>query len=268
MEPDHPDADLAVLFCHNEGYSTMCGHATIAVSRWAVDTGLVAAAEPRTTVGVQCPCGLVTAHVQVRDGRAGLVHFESVGAFAPLLDAKVEVEGAGTVEVDIGYGGAFYAFVPAARFGLDVRTSSARSLVDAAWAVTCAAKAQLELDHPGHEDLAFLYGTILTDGGWGDDRPSANVCVFADRQVDRSPTGSGVTARMAIQKARGLAGVGDERRFSSVTGAVFTGCIVEETRVGDHEAVTVLVGGEAHYTGEACFRAEEGDRLAGGFTVR
>jgi len=268
VEPDHPDADLAVLFCHNEGYSTMCGHATIAVARWAVDTGLVAAVEPRTTVGVQCPCGLVTAHVQVRDGRAGLVHFESVGAFAPLIDAKVEVEGVGTVEVDIGYGGAFYAFVPAARFGLDVRTSSARSLVDAAWAVTCAAKAQLELDHPGHEDLAFLYGTILTDGGWGDDRPSANVCVFADRQVDRSPTGSGVTARMAIQKARGLVGVGDERRFSSVTGAVFTGCIVEETRVGDHEAVTVLVGGEAHYTGEARFRAEAADRLAGGFTVR
>ena len=268
VEPDHPGADLAVLFCHNEGYSTMCGHATIAVSRWAVDQGLVAAREPRTKVNVQCPCGLVTAHVQVRDGCPGVVHFESVGAFAPLLDAGVEVEGVGVVEVDIGYGGAFYAFVPAARFGLDVRTSPARSLVDAAWAVTCAAKAQLELDHPGHADLAFLYGTILTDGTLGDDRPSANVCVFADRQVDRSPTGSGVTARMAIQRARGQAGVGDERRFSSVTGAVFTGCIVEETRVGDHDAVTVLVGGEAHYTGEACFRAEEGDRLAGGFTVR
>ncbi len=268
VEPDHPDADLAVLFCHNEGYSTMCGHATIAVARWAVDTGLVPAREPRTRVRVQCPCGLVTAHVRVQGGRTGLVHFESVGAFAPLLDAKVEVAGAGTVEVDVGYGGAFYAFVPAAKFGLDVRTSSARSLVDAAWAVTCAAKAQLELDHPGHADLAFLYGTILTDGTIGADRPSANVCVFADRQVDRSPTGSGVTARMAIQKARGQAGVGDERRFSSVTGAVFTGCIVEETRVGDHEAVTVLVGGEAHYTGEARFRAEPGDRLAGGFTVR
>ena len=268
VEPDHPDADLAVLFCHNEGYSTMCGHATIAMARWAVDERLVAAREPRTTVRIQCPCGLVTAHVQVRDGRAGMVHFESVGAFAPLLDAKVEVEGAGTVEVDIGYGGAFYAFAPAARFGLDVRTSPARTLVDAAWAVTCAAKAQLEPDHPEHPDLAFLYGTILTDGTLGADRPSANVCVFADRQVDRSPTGSGVTARMAIQKARGQVGVGDERRFSSVTGSVFTGCIVEETRVGEHEAVTVLVGGRAHYTGEACFRVEEGDSLGGGFMVR
>ena len=171
VEPDHPDADLAVLFCHNEGYSTMCGHATIAMARWAVDEGLVAARAPRTKVRIQCPCGLVTAHVQMRDGRAGMVHFESVGAFAPLLDAKVEVEGLGAVEVDIGYGGAFYAFAPASRFGLDVRTSPARTLVDAAWAVTCAAKAQLELDHPGHPDLAFLYGTILTDGTNGR-RPS------------------------------------------------------------------------------------------------
>ncbi len=268
VEPDDPEADLAVLFCHNEGYSTMCGHATIAVARWAVDRGLVPMREPRTTVRIQCPCGLVTAHVLCRDGRAGMVHFESVGAFAPLLDAELEVDGVGKVGVDIGYGGAFYAFVPAAHFGLDVRTSPARALVDAAWAVTCAAKSQLELDHPGHADLAFLYGTILTDGTHGEGRPSANVCVFADRQVDRSPTGSGVTARMAIQRARGLAGVGDERRFSSVTGAVFTGCIIEETVVGEHPAVTVLVGGEAHYTGEACFRVEEGDALRGGFTVR
>ena len=268
VEADDPDADLAVLFCHNEGYSTMCGHATIAVARWAVDQGVVPLREPRTTVRIQCPCGLVTAHVHCRNGRTGIVHFESVEAFALLLDAAVEVGGVGKVVVDIGYGGAFYAFAPAERFGLDVRTSPARALVDAAWAVTCAATSQLELEHPLHPDLAFLYGTILTDGTLGDDRPSANVCVFADRQVDRSPTGSGVTARMALQRARGLAGVGDERRFSSVTGSVFTGCIIEETTVGEHEAVTVLVGGEAHYTGEACFRGEEGDALRGGFTVR
>ena len=268
VQADHPEADLAVLFCHNEGYSTMCGHATIAVARWAVDQELVPAREPRTRVRIQCPYGLVTAHVEVRGGGAGAVRFESVGAFAPLLGASLDVGGFGTLEVDIGYGGAFYALAPASRFGLDVRTSPARSLADAAWAVTCAAKAQLELEHPYHDDLAFLYGTILTDGGVGDKHPSANVCVFADRQVDRSPTGSGVTARMAIQRARGLAEVGEERRFSSITGAVFTGCIVADTRVGEHEAVTVLVGGEARYTGEACFRAESGDPLAGGFVVR
>lgn len=269
VDPDHPEAHFAVLFCHNEGYSTMCGHATIAVARWAVDQGMVDATEPSTAVRLQCPCGLVVAHVDVRDDETdGGVRFESVGAFAAQLDATVEVDGHGPVEVDVGYGGAFYALVPAARFGLDVRTSPVRSLVDAAWAVTSAAKAQLELSHPEHPELGFLYGTILTDGTTGADRPSANVCVFADRQVDRSPTGSGVTARMAVQKARGQVAVGEERRFSSLTGSVFSGCVVEDTQVGEHDAVTVLVGGRAYYTGAAAFMAEEGDPLAGGFSLR
>lgn len=269
VDPDHPEAHFAVLFCHNEGYSTMCGHATIAVARWAVDQGMVDATEPSTAVRLQCPCGLVVAHVDVRDDETdGGVRFESVGAFAALLEATVEVDGHGPVEVDVGYGGAFYALAPAARFGLDVRTSPVRSLVDAAWAVTSAAKAQLELSHPEHPELGFLYGTILTDGTTGADRPSANVCVFADRQVDRSPTGSGVTARMAVQKARGQVAVGEERRFSSLTGSVFSGCVVEDTQVGEHDAVTVLVGGRAYYTGAAAFMAEEGDPLAGGFSLR
>lgn len=268
VTPDHPEADLAVLFCHNEGYSTMCGHATIAVARWAVDEGLVEATEPSTTVRLQCPCGLVVAHVEVRNGRTGGVRFESVGAFAPLLDATVHLPGDRPVQVDVGYGGAFYALVPAARLGLDVRTSPVRALVDAAWAVTCAAGTELELSHPEHPDLGFLYGTILTDGTLGADRPSANVCVFADRQVDRSPTGSGVTARMAVQKARGQVATGEERRFASLTGSVFSGRVLGAARVGEHEAVTVLVGGRAHYTGSAVFRAEEGDPLAGGFSLR
>lgn len=268
VESDHPEADLAVLFCHNEGYSTMCGHATIAVARWAVDEGLAEAAEPETPVAIQCPCGLVRARVRVSGGRAGVVHFESVGAFAPVLDFPLMIDGVGKVPVDFAYGGAFYAFARADAFGLDVRTSPTRALVDAAWSVTCAAKAQVVLEHPDHDDLGYLYGTILTDGAVGNDRPSANVCVFAHRQVDRSPTGSGVTARLALQRARGLAGVGDTRRFSSVTGSVFTGRIIEELRVGSHDGVTVEVGGMAHYTGSSTFIWEPGDVLGEGFSLR
>lgn len=268
VEPDHPEADVAVLFCHNEGYSTMCGHATIAVARWAVDEGLVEAVEPETRVGIQCPCGLVRARVTVAGGQAGVVHFESVAAFAPVVDHPLAVDGVGTVPVDYAYGGAFYAFAPASAFGLDVRTSPTRALVDAAWAVTCASKAQVVLEHPDHDDLGFLYGTILTDGGLGDERPSANICVFAHRQVDRSPTGSGVTARLALQRAKGLAGVGDLRRFSSVTGSVFSGRITGEARVGSCDGVTVEVGGVAHYTGSATFTLEPGDVLGEGFTLR
>jgi trans-L-3-hydroxyproline dehydratase len=269
VEPDLPEADLAVLFLHNEGYSTMCGHAVIALGRYAVDQGLVAAREPEATVRIQCPCGLVTAHVAVEHGRSGRVRFESVPAFAHSLDATVEVPGHGPVVLDVGYGGAFYAVLPAATFGLDLRGSPVRELVDAASAVSAAVKDQVPLSHPDDPDLAFLYGTILTDGGGEDlSNPSANVCVFADRQVDRSPTGSGVTARMALLHARGRGGPGEERDFESVTGARFTAKILRETQCGPHRAVVVEVAGQAHYMGEATFTLEDGDRIGEGFLLR
>ncbi len=274
VEPDLAEADLAVLFMHNEGYSTMCGHAVIALGRWAVDSGIVPARAPETAVAIQCPCGLVRARVAVDErGRTGAVRFESVPAFAFALDRMVELPGRAPVAVDIGYGGAFYAVLPAARLGLDVRTSRVRDLVDAAAAVTEAAQGQVALAHPDDPDLAFLYGTILTDGAdeWAD-TPTANVCVFAAREVDRSPTGSGVTARIALQHARGLIGLGRERRFESLTGAVFTGRVASRLQAAyspdGYEAVTVEVTGRAHYTGKAQFVAEPDDALRDGFLLR
>ena len=132
-----------------------------------------------------------------------------------------------------------------------------------------AVEAQVALDHPDDPDLAFLYGTILTDGRESDGAvPSANICVFAGTQVDRSPTGSGVTARIAVQHRRGQVALGESRAFESVTGAVFTGRAVAETRAGDHPAVTVEVAGEAHYSGESRFFLEPGDSIGQGFLLR
>jgi len=262
VTPDHPEADLAVLFTHNEGYSTMCGHATIALGRWAVDTGIVPRTEPVTEVALQVPAGLLRLQVDVAGGETGRVKYRSVPAFVTALDTDVHVADHGTVPVDIAYGGAFYAYAGAARFGLDVRTSPTRDLVDAAWAVTEAVRSAVSLDHPDDDDLAFLYGTILTDGAdaWQPE-PTANVCVFADREVDRSPTGSGVTGRIAIQRAKGLIEMDTERLFESVTGSLFTGKAVASTRSGDRNAWIVEVGGESHYTGESVFTLEDGDPL-------
>jgi trans-L-3-hydroxyproline dehydratase len=265
VPPDHPDADLAVLFLHNEGYSTMCGHATIALARWAVDAGRVARREPETTVRLQCPCGVVTAHVAVSNGHAGRVRFESVPAFAFALDAIVPTETWGPVAVDIGYGGAFYAFLDAAGIGLDVRTSPLAALVDAGATIAEAAQRTLRLEHPDDPDLAFVYGTILTDGGTGAASPSRNICIFAGRQVDRSPTGSGVTARIALQIARRQTRPGETCTYESITGAHFTGRAVRETSVGARKAVIVEVAGEAHYTGETLFRFDDDDPLRFGF---
>lgn len=269
VQPDLADADLAVLFMHNEGYSTMCGHAVIALGRYAVEHGIVAASEPETKVTIQCPCGPVVAQVAVTDGRAGRVRFESVPAFAFALDKPVSTPDYGPVNVDIGYGGAFYAVVSADQFGLDVLTSRTRDLVDAATIISDAVKAQVPLHHPDAPDLAFLYGTILTDGEDAfSDRPSANVCVFADAQVDRSPTGSGVTARIALQHRRRQIAAGQTRQFQSITGAIFTGRAVRETTCGDFKAVIVEVAGEAHSIGECRFWLEDGDAIGTGFLPR
>jgi proline racemase len=273
VEPDLPEADLAVLFMHNEGYSTMCGHAMIALGRYAVDHGLVAARAPVTDVNIQCPCGLVRVHVQVTETPAGLesgeVSFESVPSFAFALDCLVAVPGFGDVRLDIGYGGAFYALAAAPSIGLDLEGAPVGALVDAADAITRATAAAIDLDHPDDPDLAFLYGTILTDGRDAlENAPTRNICVFAERQVDRSPTGSGVSARMAVQVARGQIGIGVQRRFESITGAAFTGRARACEPVGRFEAVRVEVGGRAFYTGTSRFHVESEDELGNGFLLR
>jgi trans-L-3-hydroxyproline dehydratase len=260
VEPDHPGADLAVLFMHNEGWSTMCGHATIALARWAVESGRVQG----PTVRLQCPCGLVIANVEAD----GWVRFESVPSFAYALDRIAPTVTWGPVTVDIAYGGAFYALVPADSIGLDLHRSPMRALVDAGDEIAQAVARAVPIEHPDEPDLAFLYGTILTDGGEGQDTPSRNVCIFAGRQVDRSPTGSGVSARMALQLARRQARLGEQRRFESCTGAVFTGTAQRDAPpVGPRKAAIVEVGGIAHVTGEARFRFDDDDPLRAGFSL-
>lgn len=269
VEPDLPDADLAVLFMHNEGYSTMCGHAVIALGRYAVDQGLVAATEPITEVGIECPCGLVRARVEVSEGGAGAVSFESVPAFLHTRDAAISLPGFGRIVFDIAYGGAFYAVADAAQFGLAFGRDPVRHFQDAAAALTEAVKAAFPLDHPDDTDLVFLYGSILTDGGSGaDGKPTRNICVFADAQIDRSPTGSGVTARMAAMHARDEVKPGEDRLFESVTGSRFAATIETLTQAGRRAAVTVRVAGKAHYTGTAEFTLEDDDELGRGFLLR
>ena len=268
VEPDHPEADLAVLFMHNEGYSTMCGHATIALARWAVESGRVARGSPETSetiVRLQCPCGLVVARVAAD----GMVRFESVPAFAYALDRIAPTATWGPVSVDIAYGGAFYAILPADSIGLDLTTSPMRSIVDAGEEIAQAASRAVTIDHPDEPDLAFLYGTILTDGGDGaNGEASRNICIFAGRQVDRSPTGSGVTARMALMMAKREVRLGEERLFESCTGARFSGRLLRQTSaVGPRKAVIVEVGGRAYVTGECRFRFDADDPLREGFSL-
>lgn len=264
--PDAPGAALAVLFMHNSGYSTMCGHATIALGRWMVDSGLVAARAPETIFSLQCPCGPVTLRVEVEGGVAGRVSFISVPAFVEAFDVPVDRGGGQQALVDIAYGGAYYAIVPASRLGLDLATSPLGQLIDSATQVTEQLRERLVLKHPDHPDLGFLYGTILTDEA-APGQPSCNICVFGDGQVDRSPTGSGVTARMALGHARGLQSSGLTQRFIGASGGAFTGRLEACVARAGKPAVLVEVSGRASYMGMQRFIIEPDDSLPAGLLM-
>ncbi|MEP3435572.1 MAG: proline racemase family protein [Hoeflea sp.] len=269
VEPDLPGADLAVLFMHNEGYSTMCGHAIVALGRYAVDQGLVPPGETVTLVNIECPCGLVRAEVTMQGGKPAEVSFESVPSFLFARDKTLAIGAWGKVTFDIAYGGAFYALADARQFGLKFGRDSVAAFVDAADALTRAAQAAIPLSHPDADDLSFLYGSILTDGRDAySGEPTRNVCVFADRQVDRSPTGSGVTARLAAMQARGQIATGQKRVFQSIIGSRFTGSLASLTHSGPHKAITARVSGRAYYSGKAEFIIEDDDPLSEGFLVR
>ena len=268
VAPSDPAADLAVLFMHNSGYSTMCGHATVAIGRWAVEHGLVAKTAPLTKFNLECPCGVVRVTAEVSEAGVGEVTFESVPAFAASLDLAVTTERFGRIVLDIGFGGAFYAILPASRLGLSMLETPLETLIAAAREITAATRAQTVLEHPEAPDLAFLYGTILTD----DTEPSAplpslNLCIFGEGQVDRSPTGSGVTARLALDHARGRLPIGGRRIFRGLTGEPFSGELLREARAGNGAAVIVRVGGRSYYSSTATFTVEAEDPLRDGFPM-
>lgn len=267
VNTDLPDADLAVLFMHNEGYSTMCGHAIIALGRYAVDYGLVTKVEPVTAVRIECPCGMVVASVEVRDGKSGSVSFESVPAFLFARDQTIDIPSFGSIRFDVAYGGAFYALADCHQFGLEFGRDPATAFKNAATALSDAVKA-IPLDHPDHKDLAFLYGSILTDGSddWNE-APTKNVCIFADAQLDRSPTGSGVTARLAAMHAKGQIVEGTARIFESIVGSRFAGFVESTTKAGEFDAITARVSGHAYYSGKAELIVEDDDPLGAGFLL-
>lgn len=265
VTPGDPRAAFAALFIHGEGYSTMCGHATIALGKWLVESGRVPATEPETRFCIELPCGLVDVRCQVEKGIVSSTAFESVPAFLSRADVELEVPGLGQVRFDLAYGGAFYALLPASCLGLSFFDTPLEQLVSAAVGITEAARQKLDVTHPDAADLGFLYGTILTDDA---PPPEAtyNLCIFAEGQIDRSPTGSGVTARMARDHASGLIVPGQERLFLGPTGIGFSGCVTKvDEAVGG--GVRVRVSGNSHHSGTAIFQIDPADALGEGFAL-
>lgn len=261
-------ADLGVLFMHNEGYSTMCGHGIIAIAKVALETGLLPMTTPETVVRIDTPAGLVTAHARVADGRVESVRFHNVPSFVLALDQAVDVPGLGRVRYDLAFGGAFYAYVQAEEVNATCTPGDFRALIEKGMAIKRAVMASRPVPHPFEEDLSFLYGTILVGPPLGEGAHSRNVCIFAEGEVDRSPTGSGVSGRLAIHYARGEVGLGEPIVVESIIGSRFTGRIVETTTFGPYPAVIPEVEGTAYITGRHEFVIDPADALREGFVLR
>ena len=266
-DPVTPDGDLGVLFMHNEGWSTMCGHGIIALTTALLETG------ERTgdVVRYDAPPGRVTARA-TRDGdRIREVAFENVPSFAAALDETVHVDGLGDVRYDLAFGGAFYAFVDADALGLPLDASGFRRCIDVGMRIKRAVTAAREVRHPDSPDsadLSFLYGTILTGRPREPGADSRNVCVFAEGEVDRSPTGTGVSARVAIEHARGRLRGGESFTIESIIGTRFRGRVVRTATVGPYDAVVPEVAGSASVIGRSELWIAPDDPLHEGFVLR
>lgn len=270
VPPNDEGADFGIIFLHNEGYSTMCGHATIAIAKLAVQMGWVEKKTPVTTLKIDAPCGRLEVFVQVEKEKVGEVTFHCVPSFVVGLDLEVEVPELGRViTYDLAYGGAFYAYVDIRQLGLSVDAANYRRHIEQGMAVKRAVmNSPQPVDHPFESDLSFLYGTIFTEPVNQPGVDSRNVCIFADGEVDRCPTGSGVAGRMAIHHRRGDLKIGESMVIESIVGSRFTGSVVWTEDFGPLEAVIPAVSGTAYVTGEHTFLMDPEDDLGGGFLLR
>jgi proline racemase len=267
-EPVLPDSHLGVLFLHNEGFSTMCGHGIIALSTVVAETGMIQLGRKNQILKIDTPAGQVAASVKLDGSRVSEVSFVNVPSFVSELDRSVEVSGIGKIRVDVAFGGAFYAFCRAEDLGVGLHPENFRRLIDLGMKVKRAVMDALPIRHPLEEDMSFLYGTIIVGPPQSPAHHSRNVCIFADGEVDRSPTGTGISARAAIHYARGELEPGQPFIVESIIGTRFSGRVTGVTRLGPHDAVIPEVTGSAHIVGRSEFLLDPLDSLRHGFILR
>jgi trans-L-3-hydroxyproline dehydratase len=263
-----PSADFGVLFLHNEGFSTMCGHGIIAITKVVLETGFLPIISPVTKVMIDTPAGLVTSYAKIEDNKVKSVYFHNVPSFVLALDEIVDVPSLGEIRYDVAFGGAFYAFVKAEDAGVSLTPKDFQSLIKKGMAIKNAVMDCLTIEHPFEKDLNFLYGTIFIGEPFSVKADSRNVCIFAEGEVDRCPTGTGVSARMALHFKRKEIGINEPMVIESIIGTRYIGSVVKTTKFGSFDAVIPQVDGTAHITGKSEFLIDPDDPLKDGFILR
>lgn len=279
LPPTHPQADAGFVIMEQVEYPAMSGSNTICVVTALIETGMVVAQEPRTTLRLDTPAGLVQVEAEVRGGKVKNVTFENVPAFAVHLDAKVEVPELGTVTVDVAYGGMFYVIADAQPFGLRLTPDEGRDIVRIGEMIKAAACEQLPVAHPENPGIRGITIAELTAPPTRPEAAAKNAVIVSTGQLDwkrpatwtgaldRSPCGTGTCARMAALHAKGKLPLNQPFAHEGILGTIFTGCLVRETRVGKYSAVVPTLSGSAWITGFAHYVLDPDDPFPEGFAV-
>ncbi|MTK11153.1 MAG: proline racemase [Clostridiaceae bacterium] len=267
-QPTTEEADLGIIFMDGGGYLNMCGHGSIGASTVAVETGMVPAVEPVTHLTLEAPAGLVKASVKVENGKAKEVSIINVPAFLYKRDVEVDVPGIGKVTMDISFGGSFFAIVKAENLGLEISPASAQKLIEVGMNVIKAVNEQIEIQHPTLPhiktvDLCEIYGPAKSA-----DATMQNAVVFGQGQLDRSPCGTGTSAKMATLYAKGLLKMKEDFIYESIIQTKFKGRVLEETKVGDYDAIIPEITGAAYITGHNQFFIDPEDPVKYGFVLK
>ena len=249
VPPTLPECDAGYIIMEPTEYAAMSGSNTICVVTVLLETGMVEMREPETTLRLEAPAGLVEVTAACRDGKCESVELTNVPCFADRLDAPLEVEGLGTLTVDVAFGGMWYAIADAAALGFSLEPAEARELSEVGERIREAAREQLPCAHPENAEISGISIVQIAEPWQGVGEVSRNAVVVAPGRLDRSATGTGLSARMAALHARGLMRAGDSMSHASVLGSTFEGRIVSETEVGDRPAVVPAIRGSAWITG-------------------
>ncbi len=269
LPPFHPEADCSVIFMHNEGYSTMCGHAIIAIMTLAVEMQWVEMLDGRASLNIEAPCGLIRAFA-LQEKNEIVISFDSVPAFVTQLNQQMMLNHyPKPIKFDVAYGGAFYVCINIQQLGLSVSPENIPELIVLSHEIKSLMQDKPSwFMHPFEEDLSFLYGTIFIDEPQSSFHHSRNVCVFANGEVDRSPTGSGVSARLAIHLAKNDISLGETLAIESITGAVFQAKGLRAVNYAQHNAVIPQVSGKAFVCGINQLIIQPQDQFKHGFFLR
>jgi proline racemase len=267
-EPTTADGTIGVLFLHNEGFSTMCGHGIIGLVTVLLETGLLEARDRNPVLEIDTPAGRVKARVHTCQNRVKEVSFQNVPSFVYALDKVANIPGLGPVRYDIAFGGAFYAFCRAEDLNLQLIPDEYSRIIEMGKLIK---KAVMDISpplHPFEKDLGFLYGTIFVGAPHDPLHHSRNVCIFADGELDRSPTGTGVSARAALHYARKEIRENQPFSVESILGTSFRGRVVKNIAYGPYEAVIPEVTGSASIIGRNELLIDPEDPLRFGFFLR